>query len=1337
MCSIVFLIIFTSSFHQVLLTTSSKQDGQCVMYDQCKGHYGPAPCVYNGPPKPLQKDIPIDGNITAVQLLQNLCPEFVTNDDPHVCCSTKQLIGFKEQMDVAEVSGFSRCPSCYHNFRQLICFLSCSPHQNEIFTVTKSYWNGKDNESKDEIVEEGEYHLSELYAYSLFDSCKELQGFIPGTLFLDFACGYWGSKECSPERWLEFLGSTPYEGGHSPFKCQYILHVEDKVDINGHTFYPMKEPHFKCSEAPRPDLSACNCYDCKEACSVQELSYSPVIPELVIIPEPFRIFKRDGPTVVATLIFVLSIITITMIFCCHKNPGYSHSTSSDQQLFPMPDSTSSPTSVNLGSLEEVEPLRSKTNSVPVSRINSPRRSQKLQSSPSKFQQLGSWFEKCLETQFRSWGLYVSQKPITIMVVSLFICSVFSFGLFLNFDVTTNPVDLWVSSDSEARKDMEDYNRHFGPFYRIEHIIITPNNKESFYHPVILNHELKNISWGPVFQQDFLLAALNLQLQIENLTATFNNETVHLQDICLSPLKPLNSACSIQSIFGFFQNNADFFQRKIDYLTHFKRCSNAPKDSKCFAPFGGPIDSAAVVLGGFNETYDSAQALVITIPVTNYNDYDMTLKARIWEYQFLSFIKNYSHPLLNIAYKAERSIQDEIERGSHSDLLTVAISYILMFGYITVSLGEYHQCKTLLVESKFTLGFFGVLIVLISVISSLGLFSFLGIPATLIIVEVIPFLVLAVGVDNIFILVQAFQREERKPGQSLEERIGYVVGKVAPSMLLSSISMSSCFFIGTLTKMPAVRLFALYAGVALLVNFFLQMTCFLGLFILDSKRQETYRLDVCCCIRTSKNISNVKSSFKEGLMFKSIKNIYSPFLMKNSVRYVVMVAFMAWLCSSAAVLDKIEIGFDQKLSVPEDSYMLQYFESLEKYLSVGPPVYFSVSSGYNYTDPKAQKKICSAHSFCDFDSISTALGRMAMVKNRTFIALQPLSWLDNYFEYLQAESCCYEFRSNGTHCPSYVAHQYKRMCRSCQEKDPTTLSEAEFIRRLQFFLSDSPWEKCPKGGKAMFGSAIELISSENTTKIGATNFMTYHTVLKTSKDFYEALDWSRKIAVNLTESLRNATDNSEIRVFPYSLVHVFYEQYLTMWPDTLRSLGLSTSAVFVATFLLLGLDLHSAVIVTVSVISIVINIMGLMYWWDISLNAVSLVNLVVAVGISVEFCSHLTRSFVLSEKPSRVLRAQDALCQMGTSVLSGITLTDCGILVLAFAKSQIFQVFYFRMYLGIIAFGTLHGLIFLPVLLSLFGPPLRWRKAKEPKTFECKIDVPLTNGDQNEVPLTDM
>lgn len=61
-----------------------------------------------------------------------------------------------------------------------------------------------------------------------------------------------------------------------------------------------------------------------------------------------------------------------------------------------------------------------------------------------------------------------------------------------------------------------------------------------------------------------------------------------------------------------------------------------------------------------------------------------------------------------------------------------------------------------VDSKISLGIAGILIVLSSVACSLGIFSYAGVPLTLIVIEVIPFLVLAVGVDNIFIIVQTFQ-----------------------------------------------------------------------------------------------------------------------------------------------------------------------------------------------------------------------------------------------------------------------------------------------------------------------------------------------------------------------------------------------------------------------------------------------------------------------------------------------------------------------------------------------------------------------------------------------------
>lgn len=61
-------------------------------------------------------------------------------------------------------------------------------------------------------------------------------------------------------------------------------------------------------------------------------------------------------------------------------------------------------------------------------------------------------------------------------------------------------------------------------------------------------------------------------------------------------------------------------------------------------------------------------------------------------------------------------------------------------------------------------------------------------------------------------------------------------------------------------------------------------------------------------------------------------------------------------------------------------MLNYFQYLSKYLSVGPPVYFVVTDGYNYSDEKDQNSICASHG-CDQDSMMVQLKWMADMSNR--------------------------------------------------------------------------------------------------------------------------------------------------------------------------------------------------------------------------------------------------------------------------------------------------------------------------------------------------------------------
>lgn len=58
--------------------------------------------------------------------------------------------------------------------------------------------------------------------------------------------------------------------------------------------------------------------------------------------------------------------------------------------------------------------------------------------------------------------------------------------------------------------------------------------------------------------------------------------------------------------------------------------------------------------------------------------------------------------------------------------------------------------------------------------------------------------------------------------------------------------------------------------------------------------------------------------------------------------------------------------------------------------------------------------------------------------------------------------------------------------------------------------------------------------------------------------------------------------------------------------------------------------------------------------------------------------------------------------MGSSVFHGAVSTFLAIIILAFSKSYIFEVF-FKMWFGIIIFGVANGFILLPVLLSFIGP----------------------------------
>ena len=125
---------------------------------------------------------------------------------------------------------------------------------------------------------------------------------------------------------------------------------------------------------------------------------------------------------------------------------------------------------------------------------------------------------------------------------------------------------------------------------------------------------------------------------------------------------------------------------------------------CLGAYGGPVNPN-IALGGFNGTaYENATTMIITFVVNNYQDKSKLAKAMAWEKAFLEYMKDYvqnsSNGDLTISFTAERAIQDELDRESDTDIITIFVSYMIMFIYITVALGQFKSCSRILVSKEF-------------------------------------------------------------------------------------------------------------------------------------------------------------------------------------------------------------------------------------------------------------------------------------------------------------------------------------------------------------------------------------------------------------------------------------------------------------------------------------------------------------------------------------------------------------------------------------------------------------------------------------------------------------
>uniref|UniRef100_A0A8C8S4Z1 SSD domain-containing protein n=1 Tax=Pelusios castaneus TaxID=367368 RepID=A0A8C8S4Z1_9SAUR len=186
-----------------------------------------------------------------------------------------------------------------------------------------------------------------------------------------------------------------------------------------------------------------------------------------------------------------------------------------------------------------------------------------------------------------------------------------------------------------------------------------------------------------------------------------------------------------------------------------------------------------------------------------------------------------------------TLRDIMKSFSDVSVIRVAGGYLLMLAYACVTLLRWDCSK-----SQGAVGLAGVLLVTLSVASGLGLCSLLGISFNAATTQVLPFLALGIGVDDMFLLAHAFS--ESSQHVPFKERTGECLKRTGTSVALTSLSNMIAFFMAALVPIPALRAFSLQAAVVVVFNFTMVLLIFPAILSLDLHRRRDKRLDVLCC-----------------------------------------------------------------------------------------------------------------------------------------------------------------------------------------------------------------------------------------------------------------------------------------------------------------------------------------------------------------------------------------------------------------------------------------------------------------------------------------------------------
>ncbi|KAK0411947.1 hypothetical protein QR680_005936 [Steinernema hermaphroditum] len=609
----------------------------------------------------------------------------------------------------------------------------------------------------------------------------------------------------------------------------------------------------------------------------------------------------------------------------------------------------------------------------------------------------------------------------------------------------------------------------------------------------------------------------------------------------------------------------------------------------------------------------------------------------WERQVLDFVNHFDNKLVNVTLSSDGIVSHEVRRNGMSCVPYFSLTVVFVFCFI-FSTSRDRNDPDFTVVDMFFVALFGTMGPLMAVGTTFGLMLLIGLPFNSITL-VMPFLVIGVGCDDVFIILHAWRKTNKE--DSLETRIAETMEEGGPSITLTSLTNGLSFAVGALATTPAIRLFCIYTAVGVLIDFIYQLTFFVAATVFEGHRM-TKKAGKIYPNKQSQVALEAPAAVKKPGARNGIVSRYCRLLKMWQTKVVVAVTILIYWYYSIQGCLTMEIRMDSTNLILKDSPLANTAYVYEKYLwRQGTLVFAFVNNPPDLSYPSNRQPMLDMVT--RFETLDKSMGR----NSTTF-------WLRSF------------------------------LSKGLLDLDDQTA----FYPNLEMWLQDY------ENGGGRWNEMVRL-RKENGSVVGLDKFMF------STGSVMEQGTWNER--AELQQEWRELADEYAAYNVTVFQSYSFYVDQLGSIGSTTVSTVLGALGTMAVACLCLIPSYTSIASSTMAMISINVGVFGLLSQWGVSLDPITMCTTLMAIGFSVDYTAHISYHYYRNPKewPSDV-RLADALRSIGWPMIQAGVSTLLSISPLIVIDSYMVSVF-IKTTVLVIGLGLIHGILFLPMLLLSANP----------------------------------